>query len=392
MNLLREEPGTHVADIPKPIKVFFPNLDGLRFFCFLSVFFFHSFGSQKIDMQQNEVYIFIKQHLFRNGMLGVNFFFVLSGFLITFLLLVEKQNFKKIKIGNFYLRRILRIWPLFYFCVVFGFFIFPQIKQAFGEVPNEPARLAYYVTFLSNFDIVYNTFPDSSVLGVLWSVSIEEQFYLFWPLVIAFVPKRWLPVTLLLLIIASFIFRMEHAGDRRVQIQHTFSCISDLMVGGIFAYLSMYSKKFVEMIRTAPRRTWVVLYISVAVLYFFSFEIFKSNAILIALERLVISLSFALVIVEQCYAEHSLFKMSTYKTISKLGKYTFGLYCLHSIGGLIANRGLGLLGVNNNYFGILVIEPIVSLSISIIMAIISYHFYELPFLRLKERCARITKN
>ncbi len=107
-------------------RIFFPNLDGLRFFCFLSVFFFHAFGSTKYaDVSQTELYWLLKKLLFENGVLGVNFFYVLSGFLITYLLIVEKEQFLKIKIGNFYIRRALRIWPLYFFCVLFGFFIFP---------------------------------------------------------------------------------------------------------------------------------------------------------------------------------------------------------------------------------------------------------------------------
>src|SRR5690606_19639921 len=141
------------------------------------------FGSLQIDMHQYAIYGFVKGFLFKNGVLGVNFFFVLSGFLITYLLLVEKDRFKNINIGNFYVRRVLRIWPLFYFCVLFGFVAFPILKEALGEVPDEPARLPFYLAFLSNFDVVYNASPDASVLGILWSVSIEEQFYLVWPLI-----------------------------------------------------------------------------------------------------------------------------------------------------------------------------------------------------------------
>ena len=118
----------------KKTKIFFPNLDGLRFFCFVSVFFFHSFATRFASIKENGLYHFVKGVLASNGNLGVNFFFVLSGFLITYLLFAEKEKYKKISVGNFYIRRILRIWPLFYFCVFFGFVIFPILKRALGEV------------------------------------------------------------------------------------------------------------------------------------------------------------------------------------------------------------------------------------------------------------------
>src|SRR5215467_2966167 len=133
-------------------KVFFPNLDGLRFICFLSVFLFHSFATNYQYIKGAPLYRFVKGFLVANGNLGVNFFFVLSGFLITYLLFAEKEKYSKISIRNFYIRRILRIWPLFYFCVFFGFVIFPILKHAFGEVSTETARPLYYLTFLNNID------------------------------------------------------------------------------------------------------------------------------------------------------------------------------------------------------------------------------------------------
>src|SRR5215210_6286731 len=106
-------------------KIFFENLDGLRFFCFLSVFLFHSFHTENPDISSSPVYRLFKHSLFGNGNLGVNFFFVLSGFLITYLLIEEKKLTGKIHIGNFWIRRILRIWPLYFACVLIGFVFFP---------------------------------------------------------------------------------------------------------------------------------------------------------------------------------------------------------------------------------------------------------------------------
>jgi peptidoglycan/LPS O-acetylase OafA/YrhL len=91
-------------------RVYFENLDGLRFLCFLSVFFFHSFHTDFDSIRATDTYHFIKRDIFGNGNLGVNFFFVLSGFLITYLLIEEKNLNGQIDIKRFWLRRILRIW------------------------------------------------------------------------------------------------------------------------------------------------------------------------------------------------------------------------------------------------------------------------------------------
>ncbi len=376
----------------KTTRVFFPNLDGLRFFCFLSVFFFHSFSTDSPVIKEGSFYKFIKFYLTRNGNLGVNFFFVLSGFLITYLLMVEKSRFGKINIRSFYIRRVLRIWPLFYFCVIFGFFIFPKIKLLFGQVPNETAHIDWYLTFLNNFDFIKNGLPDSSMLGVLWSVAIEEQFYLIWPLLLYILPIKYYKYLFAGIIVLSFGFRYTHAGYAEVLEHHTFSCISDMTVGGIAALLCFTRTSFTNAIANASKWCWILLYVSVTACLLYRQQIFNHNSFLLAADRLVISLLFALVIIEQNYSKNSLFKMSKYKYVSKLGTYTYGLYCLHMIGILIAAKGLALLQLNKNVYEVIFLEGSLSLIISIILAVISYHFFESWFLNLKKRFTRISKN
>jgi peptidoglycan/LPS O-acetylase OafA/YrhL len=104
---------SNTASGKKNAHIFFSNLDGLRFFVFLSVFLAHSFYLIDSIIFQNKFCIFVKP-LINRGVLGVNFFFVLSGFLITYLLYGENSKTGTINLKNFYLRRILRIWPLFF--------------------------------------------------------------------------------------------------------------------------------------------------------------------------------------------------------------------------------------------------------------------------------------
>lgn len=376
----------------KKSQIFFPNLDALRFFCFLSVFFFHSFATAYEAISTDPAYQLVKYRLFGNGNLGVNFFFVLSGFLITYLLLAEKTTFQKVHIGNFYMRRVLRIWPLFYFCVFFGFVLFPVLKRLLGDTPQETANPWYYLFFINNFDFIRKGIPDSSVLSILWSVAIEEQFYLFWPLVVGFTRRRWLPYIFGLLLLASFAFRLFRSGDPTVVEHHTLSCISDLTVGGIGALLSFQSARFLEGIRNLPRLLLVVLYACVAACFLFRQELFEHNALTIALDRLVISVLFLAVILEQNFCDRSLFQFKSLKTISRLGQYTYGLYCLHMIGILIAATVLKKLGWNRELWQVFLLEGGLSLIITILLAYTSYHFFEKRFLLLKNRFAYIKTN
>jgi peptidoglycan/LPS O-acetylase OafA/YrhL len=372
-------------------KVSFPNLDGLRFFCFLSVFLYHSFATNYISVSKTKLYLFLKGFIAHNGNLGVNFFFVLSGFLITYLLLTEKENFGSINVGKFYIRRILRIWPLFYLCVLFGFYIFPIIKSRMGGVPAETADISYYLVFLNNFDFIKKGIPDSSVLGVLWSVAIEEQFYLLWPLILYIFPAKLYKYIFCIIILLSFLFRLVHADNGIVLELHTISCISDMTVGGLFAVLIFQYKELEERIRNIPKYAWIILYLIVATVFLFRHKLFDGNYFLLASDRLIISLLFGLIILEQNFALNSIFKMSNYKYITKLGTYTYGLYCLHMIGILIAAKILAKLGLNKNVYEVVFLEGTLSLVLAIIIATLSYKFYESRFLLLKEKFARVSR-
>jgi peptidoglycan/LPS O-acetylase OafA/YrhL len=386
----QEEPIT--TPTAKKERVFFPNLDGLRFFCFLSVFLYHSFATDYKYIMETSLYKNVKYFIAGNGNLGVNFFFVLSGFLITYLLIVEKEKFKQINIGGFYVRRILRIWPLFYFCVFFGFVIFPILKTMFGQVPNETAHWPYYVTFLNNFDFLKNGLPDSSVLGILWSVAIEEQFYVIWPLAMAFTPSKYYWHLFISIITVSLIYRYMNVHDGGILENHTLSCISDMTVGGLSATMVYYLPSFKNKMIHLNKAAVILLYLAVAAVFFFRKELFWQNDILHAFDRLIIAALFALVILEQNYSERSLFKMSRYKRLSKLGTYTYGLYCLHMIGILIASILLKKTGLNKNVYQVIFLEGGLSLLLTIVLAYVSYTYYESWFLKFKNKFSRITKD
>jgi peptidoglycan/LPS O-acetylase OafA/YrhL len=368
--------------------VFFPNLDGLRLFCFLSVFFYHSFFTRYEYIKTNKLYSWIKFGVFENGNLGVNFFFVLSGFLITYLLLAEKTNYGKVHIGKFYIRRILKIWPLFYFCVFFGVVVFQMIKGYVGASGTETAHPVFYLLLVNNFDYIkYGA--DSSVLSILWSVAIEEQFYLVWPFLIAFCPRRLMPYAFFLLLTGSFIFRFLYSHHAAILELHTFSCISDMVVGGCGAYLAFYSSRFIQLIKRLPKYFIVMVYVGVALLYGFRHQIFQFTPATIALDRLVISVFFLFIILEQNYADHSFYKMSAYKTLSKWGQYTYGLYCLHMIGILIVATVLQRINFNTRVWQVLLVEGLGSLALTLALAYVSFHVYEKRFLLLKKKLAFI---
>jgi peptidoglycan/LPS O-acetylase OafA/YrhL len=369
-------------------KLYFENLDGWRFLCFLSVFFFHSFHTEFKYIKEDSTYHFFKKHLFGNGNLGVNFFFVLSGFLITYLIIQEFKKNNRIDVVAFWKRRILRIWPLFYFCVFFGFVIFPILKQSFGQTSNETAYLPMYLSFLNNFDLIHQGLPDASILGVLWSVAIEEQFYFVWPLLLFFVPLRHHWAIFITIIITSIAFRIFNNSELLYE-HHTLSCVGDLAIGGLGAWCISNSKKFFLWIENISKTTIYLVYIGFILIFIFRDEVFLIETSFKPFERIVIALFILLIILEQNYSKHSFYKMSRFKRISSLGKMTYGMYCLHFIGILVALKITSLLGINKMIWQVLILETTLALLITIAISKLSYSYFELPFLELKNRFSKI---
>jgi peptidoglycan/LPS O-acetylase OafA/YrhL len=367
-------------------NTYFENLDALRFFCFLSVFFYHSFDTSFGYIRQSEAHQFVRQGLFEHANLGVNFFFVLSGFLITYLLIEEKKQTGQISLPRFWMRRILRIWPLFYLSVFFGFVIFPLIKIAFGQIPTESASLIYYLTFLNNFDVLAKGTPDASTLGALWSVAVEEQFYLLWPLILYVLPLHRYWIAFALVIGGSLAFR-AFSDSLIIFHFHTLSCIGDMAIGSLGAWLMAEKSTVKRWIENLATPHIIAIYVVFAVIYFFRKEIFFEFYPVRIVERSLIALVMLLMILEQCYSRNSLFKFARLKSISNLGTISYGLYCFHFVGILIAKTITHNLGWNQKVWQVLVLDTSLALIATVVISKISYQYLELPFLRLKERYA-----
>ena len=374
----------------KKSTIFFPNLDGLRFIAFFAVFFHHTLIVRCFSADpSSRVYAFFS-NLKEAGALGVNLFFVLSGFLITYLLISEKNKFGTIHVPQFYLRRILRIWPLYYLVVIIGFIAFPLLKTMFGEVPAETHSPLYYVFFINNFQMITKGFADSSLLNVLWSVGVEEQFYLVWPVILLVIPKKYLLPAFGMMIVGSIYFRYTHTSVARVNYFHTLAVISDMVVGGVAAYFSFYSKRFLTYIKQLPKSRVVVVYVLMTLVILFRYIIFRAEAVNFS-ERFILSLFFAFVILEQNFTEASFYKLSHFPLLTKWGNYTYGLYCLHSLGLLVAHVVSEKIMKLHNPWAIMGIDYTLGMFLTLVMAYISYTYFERPFLKLKEKFAYITR-
>lgn len=156
---------------------FFPNLNAFRFFAALLVIFHHG----EVIRAKNDFISYEHFSFFQNGTTAVKFFFVLSGFLISYLLLKEKDQKNTISIKNFYLKRVIRIWPLYFLLVVIGIVIFPFLFQFLHINYAFPYTLGQvWLLFIIFLPSLVTFKYGSHLLEPLWSIGVEEWFYMIW--------------------------------------------------------------------------------------------------------------------------------------------------------------------------------------------------------------------
>lgn len=161
---------------------YFSGLNGLRFLAAFLVIFHHiaqyrnwlglpnSWGNSAIDAM---------------GHMPVSFFFVLSGFLITYLLMHEYDQTGTISVRFFYFKRVIRIWPLYFLIVLLALLITQSYAGSLFGVKNDPSAIKVILPLIAIFpNLLRVTFPNLVGGNQLWSIGVEEQFYLFWPILI----------------------------------------------------------------------------------------------------------------------------------------------------------------------------------------------------------------
>lgn len=308
---------------------YFPNLDGLRFICISMVLWHHAQPFERGTIQ-----------LFDRGFLGVDFFFVLSGFLITTLLLRESDQRGQFSIRNFYLRRILRIVPVY-------FFVVSAVIAYYGLVKGEQIGhlVPYYYLFLSNF------LPEHiPTLSITWSLSVEEQFYMIWPLALLLVSRKWLPAALTIVIAlnvaggAGWLGNGSWAAGQLVFALPN-STYAPILMGALLAMV-LHSQNGFERLSAVvghPIATPILLLSLIAVLQFTPENV-------LGLPNFVIHSTMTLflaALVVQPTSILSGFLQSP--AVRRVGVVSYGIYLYHLIGLDITGRVLGKLGMVNDW-------------------------------------------
>jgi peptidoglycan/LPS O-acetylase OafA/YrhL len=375
-------------NLPLQQKIHFNNLDGLRFIAFFFVFLQHAvFSALKSVPVENKLIKGIENNIFNNGSLGVSFFFVLSGFLITYLLLVEKDKYG-IDLKKFYLRRILRIWPLYFLVMLIVIILIPAIQLYFGlDNINKGLNPWPYFLFLSNFQLINNELTGinfASIRDVSWTISVEEQFYLIWPLLLFFFSKRALPVVCLCTIFFSIIFKMycfSNDLNHAYLSFHTLSVMSDFAFGGLLAWSVLFTD-IIKAMENISKKAIISIYVISAI-----YILLKGVVINFYDYRLIQPLFFCFIIAEQNFAKNSFYKIGNNKMMTDLGQISFGLYLFHALTYFFLDYLFRYMNIYSETFIPLFSMGILSFLLTIILARLSYIYFEQPFLRIKKNLA-----
>ena len=333
-----------------------PQLDAVRGLAILVVMF-HNI-SPKYPL-------FHSDQLFRDGWMGVDLFFVLSGLLITGILLDTKQSAGYFK--NFYVRRCLRIWPLYYSLLFFMFIVVRFLNPSeYHAVVQTSSPWWAFPLFLQNFLLPIST-NAAGPLGVTWSLAIEEQFYLVWPLVVRFSSITQLRQLAIAEICLSPMLRY-YLWLHHVDLYTNIFCRLDGLMAGALLALLIRSDNFVP--SKLLQRAWILLLIA-APLAFLT-EAFHARWIVFSFTALA---SAAFVYVAMFSERKWLQKIMTNQFLVYTGTISYGLYLLHKIPfGMVQVLHLD----RRPYLPL----PIILVA-SYVLAALSWNLLEKPFLSLK---------
>ncbi len=357
--------------------IFFPGLNGIRAIAAMAVVVSHitvylyRFGlspyiiGQRPNGNPRDIDLSIY---------GVTIFFALSGFLITYLLLAE-QAVQPISVRSFYVRRILRIWPLYYTYLVVALLIVEWVPT---EI-HEPISNLFYFFFSPNVPKSFQKHSD--LLGHYWSLGVEEQFYLFWPLFVRAFHRQLLWATggllaaFLAIKVVGFYGFPGTVFHTAVDVNR-FSC---MMIGAMGAYLFFHRRQWFIRLSTHPIVqvvAWLMVALAAVNRYHLAnivnHEIMAGGAVALIMGQI-----------------HGTGRINLNTNwLDYLGKISYGIYVIHplvifSLGWVLKGR----LSADNAFHYCLVYA--LSIGGVLLMAHLSYQYLEKPFLRLKTRYARV---
>jgi peptidoglycan/LPS O-acetylase OafA/YrhL len=346
---------------------FFGSLDGLRALSIIGVIWFHSWWSTPYYSQLTKIPVL------RQGEWGVDIFFAISGFLITTLLLRERERSGTISIRDFYIRRSLRIWPLYYAVVALYVVIMLFFEPDAGRVRTFFHYLPGFLTYTYTWCITpkWPTGP----FNLAWTLATEEQFYAFWPIVLRFFRGIWSSVVIIAVIASRLALgytwtnRILPPGSLPFRI--VLSIAIPICLGVLLAQ-ALNSERGFRWLFAILGRKWS----APAALAALAICLYPARTPVLAASLATVALVGACVVRE----DNGLAPILMFRPIRYIGVLSYGMYLLNSLCIHAVLLTLGRIGLTYPLF----VFPF-SVGLAVAVASLSYRYFETPFLELKKR-------
>lgn len=361
-----------------------PELDVIRFVAMMCVFCHHTLPKESAGYRLPSGLASFIAEMVNASSFGLCLFFALSAYLICELLLREKQLTGKVDMARFYKRRILRIWPLYYLSLLIG----GLWSWHYGTLHADAKDFLAYALFVPN--LVYmatHAFGGiaSGPAGPLWSISLEEQFYLLWPSVVRFCSERgiWICVALIFAIANATLvyFGLHHARMDSVVWFNSF-VQSYMFASGILLVLLLKGRMPAF---SAPVRSLLALSLPCCWFLAVHADHLKNTTGQVAT---VSQLLFGYLLVAIGCVAFMLSLMGVSKVpawAAALGRLSYGIYVFHLLAFAICRDSVNKLHLRHP----LAIAEVPALLVSVGLAWLSYRYFERPFRTMKDRAAII---
>ncbi len=307
------------------------------------------------------------------GERGVQIFFVISGFLITAILMEQKDTVRSrlFLVKNFIIKRSLRIFPIYY--ILLSVWL---VVSLLSGVDWYKGNAIYYFTYTSNMLVYYKGWQNMQ-FGPLWTLAIEEQFYLIWPCIILFLPKKkevWLMV---LLVLGSLAFKFVFTDEKYARL--LISQIDMLGIGALIAYMIKYEYTFIINIVYTLRMPIIIITTTLLITFKY-WAVFREAGLVYNI--CMLALPSTLVI--GCYLGFKNFFgfFLNLRFVRYMGKISYGLYLYHM--SILVVMDMLSKKITSIYFNNVVMF-LISIGLTILVAHLSYILIEKRFIRLKEK-------
>ena len=366
---------------------YFKELNSLRFIGFIGIFFGHVFFSNSPEIINSKLYATLFSYGKILGFISIDSFFVLSSFLITWKALEEIKFTSNFQFKNFLIRRSLRIWPL-YFLIVFIGFLIEYLKSIYFLESEKLPSLWNFVLFILNYNIIENGYNFLFFMVFMWSISVEEQFYVFWAITIKWFNKYLFGISFFIIFL-SLVFRIYFINDSLSLNFHTASALGNFGIGALTAILAFKNPNFLNKLQSLNRKT-ILFFYSIIFIFFIKMPVLLEYDFFIIIQRVLFSIFFSFIILEQTYCDQSIVKVSRIKYFNFFGKISYGLYCYH---GIMITTVLQISGfLSESLLNSLILFPVFILVSTLLISHFSYRLYESKFLNFKSKFSFLSSN